>query len=154
MKIYPAIDLYDGKDVRLTKGDYAQIKVYSDKPSELAKQFYAQGARYLHIVDLQGARDGDTPNIGTVRDIISSCPIKAEIGGGIRSLEVMEKYLNIGARRVILGTAAIGNDELLTRAVERFSDAIVCGADIKDGFIAVKGWTELSSLDAYSFLTE
>ena len=151
MKIFPAIDLYEGKAVRLYKGDYAQMTVYSDNPTEIALDFKAQGAEWIHLVDLEGARDGDTPNLETIRRIVNESGLKAEVGGGIRSIEVIEKYLSVGVCRVILGTAAVTNPEFLEEAVKRFGEHIAVGVDIKDGFVAIKGWRETSELEAFAF---
>ena len=151
MKIFPAIDLYEGKAVRLYKGDYAQMTVYSENPVEIAMDFKAQGAEWIHLVDLEGARDGDTPNLEVIRRIVAVSGLSAEVGGGIRSLEVIEKYLSAGVRRVILGTAAVTNPEFLSEAVRRFGESIAVGVDIKDGFVAIKGWRETSALEAFDF---
>ena len=151
MKIFPAIDLYEGKAVRLYKGDYAQMTVYSENPVEIAMDFKAQGAEWIHLVDLEGARDGDTPNLEVIRRIVAESGLSAEVGGGIRSLEVIEKYLSAGVRRVILGTAAVTNPEFLSEAVHRFGESIAVGVDIKDGFVAIKGWRETSALEAFDF---
>lgn len=151
MKIFPAIDLYEGKAVRLYKGDYAQMTVYSDNPVEIAMDFKAQGAEWIHLVDLEGARDGDTPNLETVRRIVKESGLKAEVGGGIRSIEVIEKYLSAGVSRVILGTAAVTDPEFLNEAVARFGERIAVGVDIKDGCVAIKGWRETSALEAFEF---
>ena len=110
MLIFPAIDLYDKKAVRLLKGDYAQMTVYSERPEEIAKDFEAAGAKCIHIVDLEGAKDGATPNIDTVKKITDSCNLFTEVGGGIRSMEAVDKYISIGADRVILGTAAVTDE--------------------------------------------
>ncbi len=151
MKIFPAIDLYEGKAVRLYKGDYAQMTVYSDNPVEIAMDFKAQGAEWIHLVDLEGARDGDTPNLETVRRIVTESGLKAEVGGGIRSIEVIEKYLSAGVSRVILGTAAVTDPAFLNEAVARFGERIAVGVDIKDGCVAIKGWRETSALEAFEF---
>ena len=151
MKLYPAIVLYEGKAVRLYKGDYAQMTVYSDNPVEIAMDFKAQGAEWIHLVDLEGARDGDTPNLETVRRIVKESGLKAEVGGGIRSIEVIEKYLSAGVSRVILGTAAVTDPEFLNEAVARFGERIAVGVDIKDGCVAIKGWRETSALEAFEF---
>ena len=151
MKIFPAIDLYEGKAVRLYKGDYAQMTVYSDNPVEIAMDFKAQGAEWIHLVDLEGARDGDTPNLETVRRIVKESGLKAEVGGGIRSIEVIEKYLSAGVSRVILGTAAVTDPAFLNEAVARFGERIAVGVDIKDGCVAIKGWRETSALEAFEF---
>ncbi len=151
MKIFPAIDLYGGKAVRLYKGDYEQMTVYSDDPVAVALDFKAQGAEWIHLVDLEGARDGDTPNLETVRRIVKESGLSAEVGGGIRSLAVIEKYIEAGVRRVILGTAAVTDPAFLSAAVEKYGDAIAVGVDIKDGNVAIKGWKETSSLEAFEF---
>lgn len=151
MLIFPAIDLYDKKAVRLLKGDYAQMTVYSERPEEIAKDFEAAGAKCIHIVDLEGAKDGATPNIDTVKKITDSCNLFTEVGGGIRSMEVIEKYISIGADRVILGTAAVTDEKFLKTAVEKYSDKIAVGVDIKDGYVAIKGWTEKSAYSCFEF---
>ena len=127
MHIFPAIDLYDGKAVRLFKGDYSQMTVYSDKPWEIALDFEAQGATHIHIVDLEGAKNGDTPNLETVKKIISATGLFSEIGGGIRSMEVIDRYLSHGVSRVILGTAAVTDPDFAVRAVEKYGEKIACG---------------------------
>ncbi len=142
MNIFPAIDLYNGKAVRLYKGDYSQMTVYSDDPLSVAEGFRAQGAEYLHIVDLEGAKTGETPNLGLVSRITKQSGLKVEIGGGIRSESVIEKYLAAGVMRVILGTAAVTNPAFLADMVEKYGNKIAVGVDIKDGCIAIKGWTE------------
>ena len=151
MNIFPAIDLVDGKAVRLLKGDYDQMTVYSDNPAEFAKDFEQQGAKYIHIVDLQGAKDGTTPNIDTIKEIVKNCNLFTEVGGGIRSMEVIEKYINAGVDRVILGTAAVNDEEFLKKAVEKYGDKIAVGVDIKDGFVAIRGWTEKSEHSCFDF---
>lgn len=151
MHIFPAIDLYDGKAVRLFKGDYAQMTVYSDKPWEIALDFKAQGATHIHIVDLEGAKNGDTPNLETVKKIIQTTDLFSEIGGGIRSMETIEKYINAGINRVILGTAAVEDEAFLREAVEKYGDKIAVGADIKDGYVAIKGWIEKSQYECFDF---
>ena len=151
MKIFPAIDIVNGKAVRLFKGDYNQMTVYNDNPVEVALDFKSKGAEWIHIVDLEGAKNGQTPNLETVRDILKSCNLKAEIGGGIRSLEVIEKYLKIGVSRVILGTSAVTDRNFLIQAVKKYGDKIAVGVDIKDGYVAIKGWTEKSDYTAMAF---
>ena len=152
MNIFPAIDLYEGKAVRLFKGDYAQMTVYDPQPLNTAKKFEAAGAKYLHMVDLEGAKPGGTPNMDTVRGIVEHTNLFVELGGGIRSMEVVEAYLAIGVRRVILGTAAITDGDFVRRAVEKHGDAIALGADVKDGKIAIRGWTEQSDMGLDAFL--
>lgn len=151
MNIFPAIDLYEHKAVRLFKGDYAEMTVYSDNPVEIARDFEAKGAKFIHIVDLEGAKNGDTPNFDTVKEIAQNTGLFCEIGGGIRSLDTVEKYLNAGLDSVILGTAAVTDEEFLRAAVEKYGDKIAVGVDIKDGFVAVKGWTEKSEYSCFDF---
>ena len=151
MKIFPAIDLYNGKAVRLFKGDYNQMTVYSDKPEQIALDFYSQGAKYMHVVDLEGAKTGGTPNLETIKKLVLSTDAFVEVGGGIRSLDVIEKYVQVGVNRVILGTSAVTDPNFLRSAVENFGDKIAVGVDIKDGYVAIKGWTENSHLEGISF---
>ncbi len=151
MNLFPAIDLVGGKAVRLFKGDYAQMTVYDDDPLNAARRFEAAGAKYLHMVDLEGARDGGTPNYDVVRRVVENTDLFVEIGGGIRDMAVIEKYLSAGVRRVILGTAAIADAEFTRRAIGEYGDAVALGADVKDGEVAIRGWLELSgmTLDAF-----
>lgn len=151
MIIYPAIDLYQGKAVRLYKGDYAQMTVYSDQPVTVAMDFVAQGADYIHLVDLEGAKSGTTPNLETVCRIKEKTGVFCQIGGGIRNMEVVDRYLNAGLDRVILGTAAVTDLEFLQNAVSAWGEKIAVGIDIRDGFVAIKGWTEKSQLPAMDF---
>ncbi len=151
MKIFPAIDLYQGKAVRLFKGDYNQMTVYSDNPKEIALDFKAQGAKCLHLVDLEGAKTGGTPNLEKIKEIISASSLFTQVGGGIRSMEVIDKYLSIGVSRVILGTSAVTDQSFLRKAVEKYGDKIVVGVDVKDGLVAIKGWTEKSEYDLDTF---
>ena len=151
MLILPAIDLYEGKAVRLLKGDYAQMTVYSEHPEEIAEDFKACGAEWIHMVDLEGARDGSTPNFDVVAGIAQNCGLKVEIGGGIRSMETVEKYLDAGVSRVILGTAAVKDAAFLKEAADRYGECIAVGADIRDGQIAIRGWTEVSGFTAMDF---
>ena len=144
MKIFPAIDLYEKKAVRLYKGNYAEMTVYSDDPVAVALDFEKQGAECIHMVDLEGAKRGDTPNLSVVADVAKMTRLFIEIGGGIRSLEVVEKYFSVGVHRVILGTAAVTDEAFLISAVEKYGERIAVGADVKDGRIAIKGWLESS----------
>lgn len=153
MIIFPAIDLYDGKAVRLYQGDYSRMTVYSDRPRDVAKEFFAKGARQAHVVDLLGAREGGTPDLETVKEILREIPF-VEIGGGIRSMEAIEAYLDVGASRVILGTAALENRELLAQALARYGERIAVGADIRDGYLSVRGWTETSAVTVDSFFAD
>ena len=151
MIIYPAIDLFDGKAVRLFKGDYAQMTIYHENPVAVAMDFKAKGATHIHLVDLEGARLGTTPNLQTVCAIKAATGLFCEIGGGIRSMEVVKRYLNAGIDRVILGTAAVTDSVFLKAAVESCGDRIAVGIDIRDGFVAIKGWTERSEETAFAF---
>ena len=151
MNIFPAIDLIDGCAVRLYKGDYSKKTVYSDDPVSVAKGFAEAGASFIHIVDLDGARDGSNANIETVRRIVKESGLKAEIGGGIRSKEAIEKYLDLGVMRVILGTAAVTDEDFLISSVKEYGERVAVGVDIKDGFVAIKGWTETSRLGCFEF---
>ena len=151
MLIYPAIDLYGGKAVRLYKGDYAQMTVYNDNPVAVARDFAAKGATCIHLVDLEGAKNGTTPNFDTVAAIKRETGLLCEIGGGIRSMETIETYLSAGIDRVILGTAAVTEPGFVEAAVAKFGDKIAVGIDIKDGFVAIKGWTVKSEENAMDF---
>ena len=151
MLIYPAIDLFGGKAVRLYKGDYAQMTVYSQDPVAVARGFRSQGATHIHLVDLEGAKSGTTPNLDTVIAIKQATGLFCEIGGGIRSMEVVRRYLDAGMDRVILGTAAVTDEAFLREAVAAYGDKIAVGIDIRDGFVAIKGWTEQSQEQALDF---
>ena len=154
MKLFPAIDLYEGKAVRLFKGDYAQMTVYNNDPTAVARDFAASGAKCIHIVDLEGAKSGTTPNFDTVCKIKATSGLFCEIGGGIRTMEVIDKYLGAGIDRVILGTAAVGNLDFVKSAVDKYGDRIAVGADLKDGYVAVKGWVEKTDLLAEDFFRQ
>lgn len=151
MRLYPAIDLFNGCAVRLYKGDYAQMTVYSDKPTEVAQSFFAAGARFLHVVDLEGAKDGTTANFETVRKLVAESGLKVEVGGGIRSRDVIERYIDAGVMRVILGTAAITQPGFVEEMVALFGDKIAVGVDINDGMVAIKGWTEVTGIECFEF---
>ena len=151
MLIFPAIDLFDGKAVRLFKGDYAQMTVYNENPVAVARDFSAAGATCLHLVDLEGAKNGTTPNLETVRKIINETSLFTEIGGGIRNMDTVRAYLEVGVDRVILGTAAVTDEAFLREAVATYGERVAVGVDIKDGRVAIKGWTEKSELDAFDF---
>ncbi len=154
MIIFPAIDLFEGKAVRLLRGDYAQMTVYSDHPEEIAKDFAAKGATHVHLVDLEGARNGSTPNLDTVLRIRENSGLFCEIGGGIRSMKTVETYLGAGLDRVILGTAAVEDRAFLRETVEKYGEKIAVGADVRDGVVAVKGWTEKTALPFMEFCRE
>ena len=144
MNIFPAIDLYEGAAVRLFKGDYNQMTVYDKNPLNISKKFEECGADYLHMVDLEGAKTVLTPNLETIENIVKNTSLFVELGGGIRSMETVDKYLAIGVSRVILGTAAITDEAFLDEAIAKYGEKIAVGVDIKDGFVAIKGWTEKS----------
>ena len=154
MKLFPAIDLYEGKAVRLYKGDYAQMTVYNNDPAAVAADFAAAGAECIHIVDLEGAKSGTTPNFDTVCKIKATSGLFCEIGGGIRSMDVIDRYLSAGIDRIILGTAAVGNLDFVKTAVEKYGDRIAIGADLKDGYVAVKGWIEKTDLSCEDFFRQ
>ena len=153
MNLFPAIDLYGGKAVRLYKGNYDEMTVYSDDPVSVAKHFEACGAKYIHLVDLEGARTGETPNLDVIRRIVSETDLFAEVGGGIRSMETIEKYISAGVKRVILGTAAVTNPSFLMAAILKYGSAVAVGVDIRDGNVAIHGWTESAGLHYTEFMT-
>lgn len=152
MIIFPAIDLYEKKAVRLYKGDYAAMTVYSDDPLSVARDFEAAGATHIHMVDLEGARDGSTPNLDVVTRVANETGLFIEIGGGIRTMDTVDAYLSAGVDRVILGTAAVTDPAFLKAAVDRYGEHISVGADVKDGRIAIRGWLETASVTLDAFL--
>jgi phosphoribosylformimino-5-aminoimidazole carboxamide ribotide isomerase len=152
MILFPAIDLYDRKAVRLYKGDYNQMTVYSENPIEIARDFSSCSATHIHMVDLEGAKDGTTPNLSIVEQIAKETDLFVEIGGGIRNMETVEKYLSCGVSRVILGTAAVTDPSFLEKAVATYGNKIAVGADVKDGKIAIKGWLENSAYTLDDFM--
>ena len=151
MNIFPAIDIIGGKAVRLVRGDYNQMTVYDNNPVAVAQRFAAAGARYLHAVDLEGARDGSTPNIETVKALVREGGLLVEIGGGIRSMETVKTYMDAGVWRVIIGTAAVTDPAFLDAALAAYGDRVAVGVDIREGKVAIKGWTEVSELDCFDF---
>ena len=151
MKIFPAIDLYEGKAVRLLIGNYTDLTVYSENPIEIAKDFESQGATELHTVALEGARDGGTPNIEIIKSFVENTSLNVEVGGGIRSMDTVKAYLDAGVSRVILGTAAVTDEAFLKEAVSLYGEKIAVGADIKDGKVAIKGWVEKSEYGTFEF---
>ena len=151
MLIFPAIDLYEGKAVRLLKGDYDKMTIYSERPLEIAEAFQEAGARCLHTVDLEGAKTGETPNLEVIRHIVRNTDLFTEVGGGIRSAQVIERYLDAGVSRVILGTAAVTDRRFLEKAAADYGEKVAVGVDIRDGSVALKGWTESSGLEAFDF---
>ncbi len=154
MKIFPAIDLYGGKVVRLFKGDYAQMTAYGDNPVAVAKEFQAQGAEYIHVVDLEGAEKGTPVHLPVVEEIVKQTGLFLEIGGGIRSMERVDGYIERGASRVILGTAAVTDEEFLKAALCKYGEKIAVGADIADGKIAIRGWKEKSAYSVEDFFAK
>lgn len=154
MIIFPAVDLYEKKAVRLFKGDYEQMTVYSHDPVGVAKTFEQCGATHIHLVDLEGAKFGTTPNLDIVSAVAENTGLFTEIGGGIRSMETVKAYFDCGVDRVILGTAAVTNRDFLLEAVHTYGEKIAVGADVKDGYIAIRGWTEKSALALDDFLSD
>ena len=144
MNIFPAIDLFGGQAVRLLKGDYQKMTVYHSDPMQVALDFQSQGAEFLHLVDLEGAKTGGTPNLNTISKIVANTSLFTEVGGGIRSIQTVKTYLEAGVDRVILGTAAVTNEDFLKQAVSAYGENIAVGIDIKDGLVAIRGWTEIS----------
>ena len=148
MELFPAIDLFDQKAVRLLHGDYAKMTVYSDNPLSVAEDFIACGARNIHMVDLEGAKDGTTPNLSVVEAVAKDGRLFVEVGGGIRSRDTVKRYIDAGVSRVILGTAAVTDPRLLESLVGQYGEKIAVSVDLKDGFVAIKGWTQQSGLTA------
>lgn len=151
MLIFPAIDLVQGQAVRLFRGDYAQMTVYDADPLRVAQAFQAQGASCLHLVDLEGAKNGGTPNLEVITRIVSETSLFTEVGGGIRSMETVETYLTAGVSRVILGTAAVTDEAFLQKAVAAWGSRIAVGVDIRDSYVSIKGWTEQSAYTCGQF---
>ena len=154
MIILPAIDLMGGKAVRLIKGDYSKQTVYNEDSVAQAKEFEKAGARYLHVVDLDGAKSGAEENAEVIGKIVSNTSLKVEVGGGIRSMETIDRYLTLGVERVILGTIAIEDPEFLKAAIDRYGDHIAVGVDVLEGEVRTRGWTKASGRDIYEFMNE
>lgn len=154
MNIFPAIDIFKNKAVRLMKGDYGQMKVYSEHPLELVKDFGASGARFLHVVDLEGAKLGRPVHASLIKEIVDETSMFVQVGGGIRNMESLTKLMESGVNRAILGTAALLDRDFLEKAIDRYPDKIAVGVDIKDGFVAVSGWTEKSDKEGIAFCKE
>ena len=154
MRIYPAIDIIDGRCVRLVQGDYKQLSVYNENPAEVAKAFEEAGATYLHIVDLDGARKGTAHNDETVKRILQEVSIPVQIGGGIRTMADIESKLEMGITRVILGTIAVTDPNLTQKAVAKFGKAVAVGVDASNGKVAITGWTSVSDLDSVSMIRQ
>ncbi|MBQ7267975.1 MAG: 1-(5-phosphoribosyl)-5-[Synergistaceae bacterium] len=151
MIILPAIDLFHGQAVRLLRGDYSKMTVYDPEPVNTAMKFKSEGAQWIHVVDLEGAKSGEAVNIDTVMRIREACGLKCEAGGGVRNMAAVERYVNSGIDRVILGTSAVNDEEFLREAVKNFAERIAVGVDIKNGNVAVKGWLEDSGVNALAF---
>ena len=151
MLIIPAIDLYEGKAVRLLKGDYARMTVYSDDPVATAREFEAAGAQYVHMVDLAGAKDGTTPNFSVVESVARGTSLRVEIGGGIRSEDTIRRYLDAGVERVILGTVAVTDRGFFAGMARKYTGRIAAGVDVRDGFVAIRGWLETSRVSCFEF---
>ena len=154
MKLYPAIDLYEGKAVRLFKGEYQQMTVYNENPLAVARDFQNAGATCIHLVDLEGAKFGTTSNLPVIERIVKATDLFVEVGGGIRNMETIDAYLGIGVNRVILGTAAVTDRTFLEAALAKYWEKIAVGVDLKDGFVAIKGWTEKSQWTAEAFFSD
>lgn len=151
MNIFPAIDLRDGKAVRLYQGDYDQMTVYSENPVDVARSFRECGAQYLHLVDLDGAKDGKLVNFDTIKAIVEEVDMYVEVGGGIRDEERIRQYLELGVGRVILGTIAIKDPEFLEEMVKKYGEKIAVGVDAKDGYVAINGWKEITDKESFEF---
>lgn len=151
MKIFPAIDLRNGKAVRLFQGDYDQMTVYSENPVDIARSFKAKGADNLHLVDLDGAKDGRLVNFDTIKAIVEEVDMFVEVGGGIRDEERIKQYLELGVGRVILGTVAIKNPEFLKEMVDKYGEGIAVGVDARDGYVAINGWKEITDTESFEF---
>ena len=151
MIVFPAIDLYDGKAVRLLKGDYARMTVYSNDPMEIARDFERCGAQWVHLVDLEGSRDGTTPNLPLIARIAEETSLNVEVGGGIRGMETACRYMANGVSRIVLGTAAVKDPAFLREALDRFGDRVAVGVDVKGEKVAIHGWTETSELTCWDF---
>ena len=151
MNIFPAIDLYEGKAVRLLRGDYQNMTVYSTDPLSVAKDFECAGAEYIHMVDLEGAKDGTAPNLEIVQSVAKNTSLFVEVGGGIRNMDVVDSYISSGVSRVILGTAAVKDEAFLREALKKHGDKIAVGVDVKDSQVAIKGWTETAPIPFMDF---
>ena len=154
MKLFPAIDLFEKKAVRLFKGNYDEMTVYSEDPASVALDFERLGAKHIHVVDLEGAKNGTTPNIDVVSEIVNKTNLFVELGGGIRSMDTLDRYFDCGVSRAIIGTAAITDEDFLRAAVAKYGEKIAVGADVKDGYIAIKGWVEKSTVTLDEFFAK
>lgn len=151
MKIFPAIDLYEGQAVRLYKGDYQKMTVYARNPLDLARKFVQAGCKYLHMVDLEGAKDDNTANQATIAALVKESGLFCQAGGGIRSFEVIDKYLSLGVNRLIIGTKAVEDPQFVKEATAKYGEKIAVGIDLKDGLVAIKGWRETAAFTADEF---
>lgn len=151
MKIFPAIDLYEGQAVRLYKGDYQKMTVYAKNPLDLAQKFVQAGCKYLHMVDLEGAKDDNTANQATIAALVKESGLFCQAGGGIRSFEVIDKYLSLGVNRLIIGTKAVEDPQFVKEATAKYGEKIAVGIDLKDGLVAIKGWRETAAFTADEF---
>ncbi|MBR2366442.1 MAG: 1-(5-phosphoribosyl)-5-[Oscillospiraceae bacterium] len=154
MILFPAIDLYEGKAVRLLRGDYQNMTVYSDDPAAFAEDFARRGATHIHIVDLEGAKSGTTPNLRVIKELLRRTNLFTEVGGGIRDMRTVETYLEAGVSRVILGTAAVTDPAFLREALSKYGERIAVGVDVKDDYVAIRGWMEQSARGAVEFCKE
>ncbi|MEG0829897.1 MAG: 1-(5-phosphoribosyl)-5-[(5-phosphoribosylamino)methylideneamino]imidazole-4-carboxamide isomerase [Anaerovoracaceae bacterium] len=154
MEIFPAIDLRNGQAVRLFQGDYDQMTVYSENPVEVARSFKEKGATNLHLVDLDGAKDGKLVNFQIIKDIVSDVDMFVEVGGGIRDEARIQQYITLGVGRVILGTVAIKEPEFLKAMVQKYGEKIAVGVDVKDGYVAINGWKEVTKKEGMAFCQE
>lgn len=151
MRIYPAIDIKDGKCVRLLQGRFSDVTVYGDSPAEMAKKWEQMGGEFIHVVDLDGALQGRGVNADAIKKICESVNVPVQTGGGIRSMEDIEARLSLGINRVIIGTKAVSDSEFVKRAVDKYREKIVIGIDAKDGMVAVEGWEKTSDFTAVDF---
>ena len=154
MKLYPAIDLYEGKACRLLKGEYQQLTVYNENPVAVAADFQNAGAECIHLVDLEGAKFGTTSNLPVIAKLVQATNLFVEVGGGIRTMQTVDAYLSLGVNRVILGTAAVTDRAFLEAALAKYGEKIAVGVDLKDGYVAIKGWTEKSQWTADAFFSD
>lgn len=151
MIIYPAVDIYDGKCVRLKEGNLEKMEVFYENPADAAKMWVQKGAKALHIIDLNGAFTGKLGNRAAIETIIKSVEVPVQVGGGLRSIESIQEVLDIGAERAIIGTAAVMDEEILETGCKKFAGRLAVSVDAKDGYVAIKGWVNVSEFSAYNF---
>ena len=154
MILFPAIDIRDGKCVRLIQGDYAQEIIYNDSPTNMAQEWQNQGAEYIHVVDLDGAKTGNSANKQAIEAIAKAVSVPVQVGGGIRNMDIVDSHIENGVARVIIGTAAIQDPEFLKKAVEKYGDKIAVSIDARNGLVATDGWTETSDVKAVDLLQD